>query len=221
VGTQQNKKYIILIGILMLTCALVYFGMKPSKVHKKPALKSFFRQLEGYTPSDNLDLSKAALRLLDLDDYTLLNFLGKNGKVNLYIGYYATADKAYAAHSPLVCYPSQGWEIKNKAISQSFEFGQYKVNYDEITTALGEEKELVMYWYQVFEKSNTKVYQNKFDMGYNKLIKNDEQHAFVRVAVPYLNKNYDEVKAAATEFIKVLYPQLIAFFALEDNPSIE
>jgi EpsI family protein len=187
--------------------------MGPSKVYKKPSLRSFFQRIAGYKVVQNLDLNQEATNMLDLDDYTFLNFDGKNGKINLYIGYYATANKAYAAHSPLICYPSHGWEISEKPTYHTLAIGQYRVNYEEIATTLGEERELVLYWYQTHERSNTLVYRNKIDMGYNKLINNDAQHAFVRVAVPFANRGYNDVKACALDFVAVLYPQIVDFFA--------
>ena len=153
----------------------------------------------------------AAVKMLDLDDYVFVEYKGKTGNVNLYIGYYYTAGKAYASHSPMVCYPAQGWKIDQKPLKHYLDVGQYRINYEEIITSNGPHKELILYWLQSHILTNTQVYMNKIDMAYNKLTKNDEQHAFVRVAVPIGNSTYDEAKKAAVDFIKAFYPNFIRF----------
>ena len=149
--------------------------------------------------------------MLKLDDYVYTDYDGPNGRVNLYIGYYYTASKAYASHSPLVCYPSQGWEITREPTTHSLIVGPHSINYEEIVASLGEEKELVLFWYQSYLRTNSQIYQNKIDMGYNKLINNDEQHAFVRVSVPFKMAANKNMKKTALSFMKAFYPQFAEF----------
>jgi EpsI family protein len=146
-----------------------------------------------------------------LDDYTFTDYKGANGTVNLYIGYYYTADKAYASHDPMVCYPSQGWKIDEQPVKHSLGVGPNRINYEEIITSNGPQKELVLYWLQSHLLTNTQVYMNKIDMAYNKLTKNDEQHAFVRVSVPIADTTYEKAKKSAADFIQTFYPNFIEF----------
>jgi hypothetical protein len=48
-------------------------------------------------------------------------------------------------------------------------------------------------------------------MGYNKLMHGDEQHGFVRVAVPFIDDSYDKTKEAALAFIRSFYPQFLEY----------
>jgi EpsI family protein len=169
-------------------------------------------QIEGYETASITDMSADAIKMLNLDDYVFANFAGPLGNVNLYIGYYYTANKAYAAHSPLICYPSQGWKIDNKPKKGSLQVGSQTIQYEEIITSLEGTKELVLYWYQAGLYTNTQIYKNKIDMGYNKLVQNTEQHGFIRVAVPIL-KTYEEAQLAAAGFIKAFYPQFIEYIS--------
>jgi EpsI family protein len=149
--------------------------------------------------------------MLKLDDYVFANFAGENQDVNLYIGYYYTAAKAYAAHSPLVCYPSQGWQIDTHPKRSELAVGPHKIHYEEIVTSHGDQRELVLYWYQARLFTNTRTYQNKISMGYNKLVDNDQQHGFVRVSVPFKDDPYEKVKKAATDFIQAFYPHFVTY----------
>lgn len=169
-------------------------------------------QLEGYKTDRTIDLAREHVTMLKLDDYIFVDYKGPMAHPNLYIGYYYTANKAYSAHSPLICYPSQGWKIDNKPHRDSLQIGSHTINYEEIITSLGERKELVIYWYQAGLQTNTQIYKNKIDMGYNKLMNNNEQHGFVRVAIP-LNSTYEESKTSAIDFIKAFYPPFIQYIS--------
>jgi EpsI family protein len=211
VRSTVQRKLLSLICIFSINCFFVY-GLKSTPVvTKKPPLSQYFKQIEGYEALQHIYLPDKSIAMLDLDDYTYVKFHGKHGPVYLYIGYYYTSDKAYAAHSPTACYPSHGWQVIGKPTSAKMFVGPNKINYKEIVTAIDKRKELVIYWYQASLFTNTQVYKNKIDMGYNKLFKNDEQHGFIRISVPFGDATYKENKESAIHFIQAFYPQFLAF----------
>ena len=212
-GTKNERKLLILACILLVTCILVYSQRRSPQVTQKTPLKEYFTQIKDFGTASIIDLPIDNVEMLNLDDYFFANYKGPQGKANLYIGSYYTANKAYAAHSPLVCYPSQGWKIDNKPKRGTLDVGPQTIEYEEITTSLGSTKELVLYWYQAGLFTNTQIYKNKIDMGYNKLMDNNEQHCFVRVAVPFAS-NYEVSKKIATNFIKAFYPSFIEYNSL-------
>lgn len=153
--------------------------------------------------------------MLELDDYLYAVYKDGKDRINLYIGYYFSSDKAYSAHSPLVCYPSQGWKIVEQPRTLEIKVPPYVIHCDEIITAHGENKEIVLYWYQARQYTNTKVYKNKIDLGYNKLLKNDEQHGFVRISVAIQDSSIDETRNTAIDFIRSFYPAFIQYLLTE------
>ena len=211
-GTKQETKLIVLAVLFLATALLVHAGTAATVVPNKPPLNEYFRDISGYIPLQDIDLIEEATRLLQLDDYLFTYYAGPSGPVNLYIGYYYTAGKASAAHSPLICYPSQGWKITEQPARYSREIGGFALEYEEITTTYGRQQELVLYWYQTYARTQPKAYRTKIDIAFNKLLRRGEQHAFVRVSVPY-DDNREEAQAAAMEFIRVFFPRLVEFFA--------
>jgi EpsI family protein len=205
-GNQKEIKLFVLALLFLSTCVAVYGRDTNEQLQKKPPLREFLGDIEGYTLLRNIALAENAEKMLNLDDYIFADFKGKTGRSNLYIGYYYSAGKAYASHSPTICYPSQGWEIDTAPISGTLKIGTSKIKYMEITTSFGKQKELVIYWYQARLRTNTRVYKNKIDMGYNKLVFNDSHHGFVRVAVPFSDSSYVEAKKTAFDFIDSFYP---------------
>lgn len=209
-GKKIDIKLSILIILFSITSVSVYWSVGTSADIDKPMMTPYFSNIEGYRIVHKHELPQNAADMLNLDDFTYLDYSGPDGAVNLYIGYYYSAGKAYAAHSPLVCYPSQGWKIIKKAEKHYLDVASDKIEYDEIITSYGEKKELVLYWYQAGRFTTTNVYKNKFLIGYNKISNKSEQHAFLRVAAP-IEDSYETTKAASIEFIKAFYPYFLKY----------
>lgn len=205
-GNKTELKLTVLSLLFLGICLFTYGWGAAEKIRNRPPLDNFLKSIEGYSVVDNLQLPGNAVNMLNLDDYFYAEYRGEIAKINLYVGYYYSADKAYAAHSPTICYPSQGWKIE-KAKAGSMMVGSQIINYDEIITTFGQQKELVIYWYQARLQTNTQVYRNKVSIGYNKLVFDDQSHGFVRVAAPFGNYSYKQVRNEIQSFINSFYPQ--------------
>ena len=206
----MNRKLLVLSVLFLLTCIFLYTRSSTEPI-SKPSIKTYFEHIDGYKVVRHVEMEESVLSLLKLDDYLYTVYLGENGKITLYIGYYYTADKASAAHSPLICYPSQGWEIEEQIPDLEIDVPPFVVHYNEIITSLGSQKELVLYWFQAHHDTNTKVFKNKTNVAYNKLTNKGEQHAFVRVSIPLGASNQEQDKQRVTDFIKAFYPHFIRF----------
>ena len=212
---------LLTLALLFLLASIGVYGWKTKnlKTTSKKSLRDVFQHIEGYTLKRNLTLQQEQLKMLKLDDYTYSDYSAAfNSTVNLYIGYYYSANKAYAAHSPTICYPSQGWRIDSPPITDTLNVGSRNINYQEITTSFGDQKELVLYWYQARLYTNTHIIMNKIDVGRNNLAYKDQLHGFVRIAVPFSNTGYTETKEQAVKFIQSFYPKLIDYLTKPTAP---
>ncbi|OGR16838.1 MAG: EpsI family protein, partial [Desulfobacterales bacterium GWB2_56_26] len=108
----------------------------------------------GYQITGTLALDPTTVSYLELDDYTQGGYKKDGSAINLYIGYYFTSDKVSAAHSPLVCFPGQGWTLTDPDTRQ-LQVGRHLINYAEMTATLEHHKELVLFWYQAHDKTET------------------------------------------------------------------
>jgi len=210
-GNKIEIKLSVLSILFLFTCAFIYWPTAPTKTTKKTDIGHYLEHIDGFKTLRRIDLGDSAFQMLKLDDYAYYDYQRDLGRVNLYIGYYYTASKAYASHSPLICYPSQGWKIDKQPVLSSLEVGKHKINFEEVITSYGKQQELVLYWYQTHQYTNTQVYKNKIDMAINKIKHNDGQHGFVRVSTSLTDSSYDEAKMRAVDFIQAFYPKFIAF----------
>ena len=212
-GRKKTVQLIVLIVVLLMTGLLAYKTFIPAElpdVVKPRDLQTFFGPVDGYKIIYKSPLEQDIYKFLELDDYTSVGYANDKGTVSLYIGYYYSLDKVSAAHSPLVCFPGQGWGIDTPSM-HSLKVGDHTINYAEIVATLGGRHELVMYWYQAYETTATDVYRNKINAMINKLTKKQQEHAFVRVSVPFGGTDKETARQEGIKFIKAFYPVFMGY----------
>lgn len=215
-GNKIKIKLTVLCLLFIVTSAFIYYQTTPVKLTKAATLSSFLMHINGYTPLEQIQLNESASQMLKLDDYLFCDYQDPiGGKVNLYVGYYYTAQKAYASHSPLVCYPSQGWKIVSGPDRSTLMVEGLPIHFEQVVTSYNRHKELVLYWYQSHGDAHTQIYRNKISIGFNKFKYNDEQHGFVRVSTAIANDNHDEARSRAIAFIQSFYPKFQEFVLAE------
>ena len=207
---STNKKLVVLILLFLVPCLFAFTKSDPPKVVKKQRLTEALANIDGYRVVRNSPMEENITKFLDLDDYIFTTYEKDGVQITLYIGFYYTADKVSAAHSPLVCFPGQGWTITEPEYGH-LKVGDHQINYAQIDATLGNQKELIVYWYQSHDDTATQVYRNKLTTLYNKIVKNDQQHAFVRISVPLNSPRSEQVKQVVANFMTGFYPELIQF----------
>jgi EpsI family protein len=210
VGNGKEKQLTILAVLLLLTGVLAYWSTDSVKVVKPADLQATFGPVPGYKAVEFSPLDAQTFSFLDLDDYTQTRY-GKDGKsVSLYIGYYFSLDKVSAAHSPLVCFPGQGWKVSHPE-KRRLSVNQNEIHYTEIVASREGRQELVLFWYQAHEKTAPEVYQNKLNALLNKITSKKQEHAFVRITVPIGESGPEEAEKAAKDFIAAFYPAFLTY----------
>lgn len=213
-GNKRTKQLIILIGLFSISILFVYFYKKQVDSLGKPSLQGALASINGIVAVRNIKIEEDVYSFLDLDDYVFADYIINNRKVNLFIGFYYTVDKVSAAHSPLVCFPGQGWTISEHS-SQRVNVGTDEILYAEIIATLDGQNDLVLYWFQAGKKTTPQVYKNKINSMVNKVLQNDQQHAFVRITVPLGESSYDKAKQTALDFLNIFYPKFLEFIEAE------
>jgi len=211
-GKKTDKKLIYVILLLLVTCFFVYqdSGTTVSN-HARLELKNFLREIDGYKISADITLGTDVTGMLKLDDYVYTSYGNVGSKdVTLYIGHYYSLIKLTAAHSPLVCYPSQGWSI-NEPVKHQLTIGDDILHYGEVVAQLGDKQELIFYWYQAGNKSMIERSQLKLATAMNKLQKNNEQHGFVRISVPVSGTDQEQARTTGLMFIKAVWPHYLDY----------
>jgi EpsI family protein len=210
VGNKKEKQLISLLLLLTLTSFLVYWPTDSVEVTKPSGLQAVLGPVAGYKILRASPLDDKIFSFLELDDYTQTSYEKDGQAVDLYIGYYFTLDKISAAHSPLACFPGQGWDI-NQPSEHLLQVDQKEIHYAEIIARLEERQVLVMYWYQAHEKTVPEAYKNKFNALLNKSSGKKPEHAFVRVSVPIDESGSEGARKIGSDFITAFYPVFLRY----------
>lgn len=208
----KTTQLTILSCLLFLTCLFVHsFDRTPKNVQKPFKLEHTFGPLRGYSFITNTPLSEDLVSFLKLDDYIQSSYEKNGVRIDLYIGYYNNLNKISAAHSPLQCFPGQGWEI-NTPKQYKFDIQGATISYEEIIATLGNQRLLVLFWYQTGHKTTTNNIIKKFNAVVNYYAEDIQDNAFVRVTVPITEQNTIETaREMGASFIRTSYPVFLNY----------
>ena len=145
---------------------------------------------------------------LKLDDYVNNDFHGNGNRLFLYIGYYLTSKKVGAAHSPLVCFPGQGWLLSNLE-ERTVKTPEGEIHLVKTLAANTKRRLLVLYWFQSFEKTSPGTFYQKVYTLLAKYFHQREDNAFVRIMIPIDNIPEEDGYRIGVGFIKAFYPLFI------------
>jgi exosortase D (VPLPA-CTERM-specific) len=174
--------------VLLAFTAISTFMPRPMEVFPaRTPLIEFPMQIGGWSArSESLD--GIYLDTLKLDDYLLADFSdGAGPPVNLYVAYYNSQRKGEAVHSPRSCLPGGGWQLKDfgqRTLGVNIDGRPLRVNRTLIE--LGNERELVYYWFQQRGRVITNEFSVKWYLFWDALTRHRTDGALVRliVAVP-------------------------------------
>lgn len=107
------------------------------------------------------------------------------GSASLFIAFFKTQKTGVAPHSPKVCLPGSGWEPGPTTFVRIEVPGRPEpVVANRSTISKGEEKSLVLYWYQTHNKVIADEYRAKLNTVVDSIRYRRSDTSIVRVVVP-------------------------------------
>jgi EpsI family protein len=203
----------VLLAILLFATGLVIHAA-PKGTHRVPTvpLAEALAQI-GTWKAGPSSLTEDIRKELRLDDFINATYTDGKRKVFLYVGYYYSTSKVGASHSPLVCYPGQGWIISNeKTHSVSLrEANQRPVDLATIRIERGDDRHLAAYWFQSYDMTASDTFRQKVHTLYRKFSGGHEANAFVRVSVPIGPSGEKEALETALDFVGDFQPRFLFY----------
>jgi EpsI family protein len=139
------------------------------------------------------------LDALKLDDYLLADYADSAGRsVNVYVAYYNSQRKGEAVHSPRSCLPGGGWQLENfgQRTLQGIRVGSEPLRVNRTLIELGDQRELVYYWFQQRGRVITNEFAVKWYLFWDALTRHRTDGALVRL-ITSLPPGSDESAADA------------------------
>ncbi len=194
--------------LIVLQGALIYSAVRPEAIppgrplSMLPATLGSWKLLqEGVIDDDTRNVLKA--------DDLLNRFYGSGTQgANLFVAAFRSQRNGKAPHSPKNCLPGSGWTPLNSG-QVSIDVGRaMPMVVNRYVVAHGDDRSLVLYWYQSRDRAIASEYTAKFWVVVDAMRLNRTDTALVRVVVPIANRDEDAAAKAATDFVKAFYGTL-------------
>jgi exosortase D (VPLPA-CTERM-specific) len=202
------------VGTACVTAAAVAgltMPQRPTTVPARHDFTEFPMRLANWSGHREV-LDKIYLDALDLTDYIVADYgrPGARAPINFYSAFYATQQGTNRIHSPRNCIPGGGWEIVDMSQRQfPLADGARRLSVNRVMIALGDQKELVYYWYRERGRSMTNENVVKWYLFWDALRRNRTDGALIRLVIP-LSRSMSETDADSElqQYAALVEPQL-------------
>lgn len=182
VGANIGNRGPLITTVLLLITAL-FAGAMGQRQEVVPARHDLtaFPYMVGEWSGKPDRLEDLVLNTLKLTDYVIADYSkGENKGVNFYAAYYASQRKGESAHSPRSCIPGGGWRIASHE-TVALDLGGAKQASNRLLIQLGDNRQLVYYWFQQRGRIITNEYLVKWYLFWDALTRNRSDGALVRL----------------------------------------
>jgi EpsI family protein len=173
-------------------------------------------QLQGLSGIDK-KVSAEEQRIAGMDDYVLRVYGDPHVKAaagaaaaaatfSVYVGYYEKQTRGHTIHSPKNCLPGAGWEALT-ASTTPVATANGPVQVTKYLLKRGEERAVVLYWYQGRGRIEANEYRVKWNLLKDAAVRRRSDEALVRVVVPVSQTEETAVQIAGN-VATVLIPTL-------------
>jgi EpsI family protein len=196
---------------LALQTAVLYSSIRPEYI--PPILHPLSqapRQFGTWTMVQESFIDKASEEVLKADD--TLNRVYRDGatgaQASLFVAAFQTQRNGKIPHSPKNCLPGAGWtqlSSENYPVDVGL---AAPIVVNRYIIVHGDERELVLYWYQSRDRVVADEFKAKFWVVADAIRLNRTDTALVRVIVPIANNNEGPATRTATAFVRAFFSSL-------------
>ena len=207
---RRNSRFLAAIALLAVTAGFLHARAKEEFRPSREPLSSFPRSL-GTRSGVDYPLSQDVLDILGNGDFLLRLYPDSAGAadVDLFIAYFATQRAGDSLHSPQNCLPGAGWFPVQNTTREITAPGLAPFPANEYLIVKGEDRKLVLYWYQAHNRALANEYWAKFYLVADAMRHNRSDGSMIRITTPVAHG--ERIEAARTRllaFAAQVAPQL-------------
>lgn len=212
-GNRATTPTLVVTMILCLIAvpASILFADREEIVPERNTF-SQFPLLKGEWAGSTDVIAEPILEELSATDYILANYLRDQDRipVNIYVAYYDSQRTGAAIHSPRSCIPGGGWKISELSqIDLSDALGMEGPTINRTIIQMGEERQLVYYWFQQRGRTITNEYLAKWYLFQDGLTMARSDGALIRLVTPILPGGDDaQADKRLQAFLREFYPEI-------------
>ena len=219
--TQRDKNFLKskqakVLSAVLISQALLFYGLSRAEVSPtKSPLSELPQQLGSWNMSVEGVVDQETRDVLKADELLNRGYLNPalHVEANLFVAFFQTQRTGQTPHSPKNCLPGNGWvqtiadtiNVQVPGRAEPIEVNRYLV-------AKGENKSIVLYWYQSRDRVVASEYGARFYTAADAIRYNHTDTALVRVVVPVVGGNDQAATDAAVNFVKDFFVPLRQHF---------
>lgn len=195
---------------LLIQTAVLYSSIRPEYVPSSQPLANLPREIGTWGMTQESFVDKDTEDVLKADD--TLSRVYKNqtdgAEADLWVAAFRTQRNGKAPHSPKNCLPGNGWTQQssdnypvNVGMPAPIVVNRYVIQH-------GDERELVLYWYQSRDRVVADEFKAKFWVVADAIRMNRTDTALVRVLTPIVNNEVEPATRNAVEFVQAFFGTL-------------
>jgi EpsI family protein len=202
-ATMSDRAFFISLTVLLTTILLITaIGSRGEPRVVRTNLESLPMVVGDFHGHDDF-FPDAVNDALNADKQIYRHYRSDRGEeVDLYIGYYGTAKGGRTGHNPFGCLPGSGWGIVDSyQVRLNPQHYQKEVHVNYVLARKGDTYLSALFWYQ---SAGNKVLATGIEQNiqrfFDRLLKNRNDGAFVRISVVSPEHQVDEARMLAMGF---------------------
>ncbi|NCP04321.1 MAG: EpsI family protein [Nitrospirae bacterium CG_4_10_14_3_um_filter_53_41] len=216
----KTSSLLISLAILGLLILVSGFVQKREYIPGPTNLRQAFpRTIGEYKSTEDAPIDQEILDELELTDYLNRTYLSPKGyAVHLYVGYVNSQNEMPLIHTPVGCLPGGGNAILSheavpwwQAPAGRGQAGQQEPsqNINLIRLASGEEKQIVIYWYQERGRIIQNDWMERFYLFWDAVVRGRTDGALVRfITAVGPSENMEQAEQRIRDFVQKTIPFL-------------
>ena len=198
-----------LVTIALVVQSILLYGVsRPEVLPEARPLSSFATQLGEWRLDQEGHVDDDTRSVLQADDLLSRTYTrpGDTAPTNLFIAAFRSQRTGKAPHSPRNCLPGNGWVESSRGTVKVDVPGHGPIEVNRYIVSKGDQKSVVMYWYQSRDRTVASEYKAKVYVVVDSMRYNRTDTALVRVVTPFTGNDDDRASRTAVEFIQASFP---------------
>ena len=211
-----NRYARVLTAVLLLeTTAFYAIASRSERAPLVSPLTLFPPALGGWTLARDVPIEKEVQDVLRADD-TLNRVYVNSSQTDyafLFIAYFKTQRYGQAPHSPKNCLPGAGWEpVETGRQTIDVPGWSAPIVANRYVVAHGDDKSVVLYWYQTHNRIIASEYWAKFWLVVDSIRYRRSDTSLVKIVVPVHDNDIGAATAVGVQFIQAMFPSVLKQF---------
>lgn len=182
-----SRPALVLVVLLLISMAAFYGRPRERRVDLAAPLGTLQPALSGWQLAGEGTVDPETQAVLRADQTLLRDYVNPatGERANLYIAFFRSQTAGIAPHSPKNCLPGSGWVASKAEILRIAVPGSAaRIPVNRYIVSRGDDRALVLYWYQTHDRVVASEYRAKFFLVYDSIRLRRSDTSIVRVTVP-------------------------------------